>query len=129
MSNIIIRRGALQAGDWFEEDFPGMYDDQVFFAKVWVNQPVYVVNRCWNKYRQHPESMTAGTEGSRSQEEARLAYLRWLLLYLTKHNLQGSPVWKTLANELKVQESLLPASLIRKIRRIFWKIFNLFWPA
>jgi hypothetical protein len=122
--SIVVRHDVLEAGRWFEDEFTGMYDDQILYAKLWTSTPVMVVDRCWDKYRQHPGSMTWGSEGLPIHEESRLAYLRWLYAYLGERELQDTPVWKALNRELWLHQSMLPAPLIRKVRRMFWKALN-----
>ena len=52
----LIRRKTFQDVGGFEETFRGMYEDQAFFAKVYLKAPVYVTSECWDRYRQHPGS-------------------------------------------------------------------------
>ena len=37
----------------FEEAFPGLYDNQVFYAKVCLTEPVFASSQCTARYRQH----------------------------------------------------------------------------
>ena len=126
MCSIIVRRDVLEGRNPFEDEFKGMYEDQIFCAKTWTNHSVYVVDQCWDKYRQHPESMTAGSDKSPPHRTARLKYLRWLSVYLTENNFRGTPVWHALTLELRAQQSELLGPLIRKCRRVFWRVFSIF---
>ena len=48
----------------FEEQFRGMFEDQVFLAKVFLKSHVFVTQECWDRYRQHPEScVSIGSKG------------------------------------------------------------------
>ncbi len=125
-TSIIVRRHVLDDRDWFEDEFRAMYEDQVFYAKIWTHHSVYVVDQCWDKYRQHPESMTAGSDKSLRDRTSRLKYLRWLSVYLTESNLRGTPVWHALTLELRAQQSKLLGPLIRKCRRISWRVLAIF---
>jgi glycosyltransferase involved in cell wall biosynthesis len=90
-ASIIVRRQvALQVGG-FEADFPGMYEDQVFYAKVCLAVPVFVANTCWSYYRQHPESMCYSMDRN-EQIAARLKYLNWLESYLGTANITDASV-------------------------------------
>ena len=51
-NTIITRAAYLQLGG-FEESFRGMYEDQAFFAKLYLRFPTYVSDRFWARYRQH----------------------------------------------------------------------------
>jgi glycosyltransferase involved in cell wall biosynthesis len=55
-SNILLRREIVEAVGGFEERFRGMYEDQVFLAKVYLKAPVFVTSPCWDRYRLHPNS-------------------------------------------------------------------------
>ena len=55
----LLKRGAFKTVGEFEEAFRGMYEDQVFFAKVYLQASVYVASECLDRYRQHPDSHTA----------------------------------------------------------------------
>lgn len=53
--NITVRRSvALELG--FEPRFRGMYEDQVFMAKIYLEKTVYVLQDYLAKYRRHPAS-------------------------------------------------------------------------
>ena len=96
--NAFMRRSVVVAVGAFEESFKGMFEDQVFFAKVLLNSPVYVSSSVWAKYRQHPESASAA---SKTAGAARLRFLRWVAQYLAKRNDVGSrtrlTLWSILA--------------------------------
>ena len=51
--NAIIARSAYQGLGGFEESFRGMYEDQAFFAKLYLKFPTYVSDKVWARYRQH----------------------------------------------------------------------------
>lgn len=122
MSSILCRRDTLGNENWFEDNFTGMYDDQVFYAKFWISAPVVVVDRCWDKYRQHPASMTAG--GDRAEEHcfARQRYLEWLRGYLQTRCVHDVELMRTLEFERSISRYNALGSLVRKGRRVFWRI-------
>lgn len=51
--NAMISRVAFDQLGGFEDRFRGMYEDQVFFAKLYLKFPTYVSDRYWARYRQH----------------------------------------------------------------------------
>jgi len=66
--NALIARAAyLQLGG-FEESFRGMYEDQAFFAKLYLRFPTYVSGKVWARYRQHA--------GNSDQPFSRAGYYR-----------------------------------------------------
>ena len=92
-------RGVDEVGG-FEDRFRTLYEDQVFFSKVCLEIPVYVSNRCWDKYRQHASSCCAIAIQQASERAARIAFLEWLDDYLTQRGYRGRPVWNVVQNEL-----------------------------
>jgi len=105
MTSVIIRHSVIQPNEAFEEDFTGHYEDQVFLAKVWTHNSVYVVNRVWGKYRQHEDSTTADGDDSALANTWRVKYLHWLSLYLARNNLKGTAVWRALRLQLWMSQS------------------------
>jgi len=51
--NAMISRKAFEQLGGFEDRFRGMYEDQVFFSKLYLRFPTYVSDRYWARYRQH----------------------------------------------------------------------------
>lgn len=80
--SLLVRREALDRVGAFEEAFRGMYEDQAFYAKMVINEPVFVSGGCLERYRQHQDSRSAVTIDSGLEDKARLAYLDWLENYL-----------------------------------------------
>lgn len=79
--SFVVRRDVLTRVGGFEDHFRAMYEDQAFVAKVYLEVPVYVSSRCWDRYRQHPSSIMATTDRSRyhATREYFLHWLRWRL--------------------------------------------------
>lgn len=75
--NALVRRAVIEEVGGFEAPFRGLFEDQVFFAKVHLHHPVYVSDRSWARYRQHPSSSSARS-GVRTDLAAHVGYLRWL---------------------------------------------------
>jgi glycosyltransferase involved in cell wall biosynthesis len=88
--NAIMRHSLVNRVGGFEEEFRGMFEDQVFFAKTHLVANCYVDDRVWAKYRQHEESCTAKSSGTLDDLLARLRFLRWLAHYL-RHAKTGDP--------------------------------------
>jgi glycosyltransferase involved in cell wall biosynthesis len=75
-----------------------LYEDQIFYAKVCLEHPVFISNLCWDKYRQHPNSVCAVSKTDDSKI-ARMVYIEWLESYLSKKDLKGSKIWRALKVE------------------------------
>jgi glycosyltransferase involved in cell wall biosynthesis len=80
-SDVLLRRQAIEDVGGFEESFPGLYEDQVFFSKVVLEAPVFVSGECWTKHRKHPDSASAIWKRT-----GEFAFLNWIQKYLeSKH--------------------------------------------
>jgi glycosyltransferase involved in cell wall biosynthesis len=97
--NALIRRAAYEEAGGFEEAFPGLYEDQVFFAKLYVSSATYVSSRLWALYRQHDGNEMKRFSWVRYYRERR-AFLEWLAKYLDDARVDGAASW-TLAAELE----------------------------
>jgi glycosyltransferase involved in cell wall biosynthesis len=84
MSNLILRRELARRVGGFEETFRGMYEDQVFLAKVYLSGKVLFSDRLWDYYRQHGKSCMASTNFEQHYQ-ARESYLYWIDNYLQSH--------------------------------------------
>jgi len=129
-SSPIIRREVIESVGGFEDSFRDMYEDQVFYAKVCLKVPVYVVAECWNKYRKHASSCTYVAAKAGKNFSARLTFLKWLEDYLLRNGEKGSEVWKILQNELwryrhprLVRQKKRLRSLKRKINNFIDSLF------
>lgn len=104
--SLTVRREAVAAVGGFESDFRGCYEDQVFLSKITGRFPVYVTDRCLDRYRQHESSCTAqaaltGDYRPDLPHPARERYLRWLDGYLTESGLEQTAIRQALARELR----------------------------
>lgn len=86
--SLLIRREVALAVQGFEESFPGMYEDQAFYAKICLTAPVYVAGTTLAWYRQHPDSNCAVTETKGEAAAARRHFLHWLLAYMQQQQLK-----------------------------------------
>ncbi|BAZ09728.1 family 2 glycosyl transferase [Calothrix sp. NIES-4071] len=99
--SVLIRRSIVEKIGGFEEVFRGMYEDQAFFAKVYFKASVYVETKCWDKYRQHPESNCAIAKKTRKfhpyykLNPAYENYLNWLVKYLSKEEVKDVKIWRS----------------------------------
>lgn len=115
------RRVVLQVGA-FEESFTGLYEDQVFYAKMCLAAPVVAVDRCWDRYRQHPDSLSARA-GPTERREARARYLSWLEDYAADRGMLNPELRNAIERELRHLRHPLLARAFRvggkALRRIF----------
>jgi SAM-dependent methyltransferase len=99
-SSVLIRRNLVEQVGGFEERFRGLYEDQVFFAKVCLSQPVFVSSECSARYRQHPNSNCSISQETAQHATGRLAFLRWLADYLSKDGVNNGVLRKALQREI-----------------------------
>jgi glycosyltransferase involved in cell wall biosynthesis len=116
-SDILVRRSdALRVGG-FEDSFRGLYEDQVFCAKVCLDAPVFVSTECWDRYRQHPESCSSTARSTSHHAVARLAYLKWLEKFLTSKRIEVPELWQALRDRQSRYRASSPDGLVGRLWR------------
>lgn len=83
----LVRASVGREVGWFEDDFKGQMEDMVFWTKLFLERPVYLMSECLASYRQHEgnSSKAAMTQGEwipHKPNPARRRYLEWLAGYL-----------------------------------------------
>ena len=123
--SVLVRRSLLERLGGFEESFPGLYDDHVFYAKVCLNVPVFVSDECLERYRQHAGSMCALTEHTDAQRIWRQRYLHWLSRYVSEATIVDGDLARALQTQLWIWGEDRPSRvprwtqpLLRKTRQV-----------
>lgn len=98
-SNIIVRRGTFDRCGGFEPEFRGLYEDQVFLAKVGIKERICAVPSVWDRYRQHSESMCAKADRS-AAFAARSRFLDWLIAYCEANQETSPRLYEAIAKSL-----------------------------
>src|SRR5688500_6926597 len=98
-SDVLLRHDVVKAVGAFDETFPGLFEDQAFYAQVKLHAPIFVSGECWDKYRLHPESHCAVETRAGRLPAARQRYLQWLDDYLTAHDVRDAAVWRALRRQ------------------------------
>jgi glycosyltransferase involved in cell wall biosynthesis len=119
--SVMLRRRALGRFDWEESRLLDNYEDQVLYAKVCLEYPVYVSSACWDKYRQHPGSMCASAERGGREDEWRRIYLEWLLRYVSERSVAADDVRRVAERELWMVQRPRLGRWLRRLDRVIWK--------
>jgi glycosyltransferase involved in cell wall biosynthesis len=112
--NALIRREAYERLGGFEDAFPGLYEDQVFFFKLLLECRTYVSSRCWAKYRQHPGNAPAPFSYVAYYRDRRL-FLEWLAGYVARRA-PDTAVARSVAAELRRARRPRRAALAARMR-------------
>jgi glycosyltransferase involved in cell wall biosynthesis len=99
-TDVLVRREAIEQVGGFEEEFRDAYEDEVFYAKICLNAPVFPVDTCWDRYRQHPDSSNSIVEQAGQEYATRVVFLTWLARYLTEQGVKDSEMLRAMRNEL-----------------------------
>lgn len=108
-TDILVRRSIVDEVGGFDETFIGVnniYEDQAFYAKLCIKTPVMVIDRCWDRYRQHSQASTAVAGRTGTKIQARRFFLKWLVKYLSEQALEDKKVWLALKRELWLYNNL-----------------------
>jgi glycosyltransferase involved in cell wall biosynthesis len=95
-SDFLVRREVVNDVGGFEEQFRGLFEDQVFLAKVFLKSYVFVSQECWDRYRRHPESCVSLGVRDRRKHPAGVLYFEWLEKYLLAEGVRDPELWKAL---------------------------------
>jgi glycosyltransferase involved in cell wall biosynthesis/SAM-dependent methyltransferase len=96
----LLRREIVERVGGFEAAFKGMYEDQVFRAKICLQAPVFVSGKTWYRYRQQPAGCCSVTVRAGQYHRARRTYLGWLAAYAGAQGVRDAAVWDALRHEL-----------------------------
>lgn len=113
-SDVMVRCALARAVGGFEDAFTGMFEDQVFFAKLYLTVPVLFSREVWLEYRQHPGSSMVETFRSGSYAAARRRFLDWLASYLADGS-GSAPIRAAIARARRDLERPLLTRLRRRL--------------
>lgn len=97
----IFRREAYEATGGYEAAFTGMYEDQVFMSKLFLEQRVWIDSRTWIRYRQHAASCVARSFRTATNAGRRRRFLRWLRRHLAGLERPNVQLTELLTRELR----------------------------
>jgi glycosyltransferase involved in cell wall biosynthesis/SAM-dependent methyltransferase len=98
--SLLVRREASEAVGGFEETFRGMYEDQAFLVKIYLQHAVFVSSDFHDRYRIHSTSCMAMTKQAGNYRQTRRDFLDWFETYLSRQAVQHPCVWFALQQAL-----------------------------
>lgn len=127
----VCRTDAMRSVDGYENEFRGMYDDQVFFVKLALHHPVYVLDRWSYRYRRHPDSIVSMVNNSDLRIPTRLRFLHWVENHLEREGVRDRRVRRAVRRELWKcrhpgfeQRRAAAAKLGRRVRRRIQRVWS-----
>lgn len=126
---VLVRRRVWEEVGGFEEPFRGLHEDQVFFAKVFAREPVFVSDVCGARYRKRLDSCVLEAMGSDAYQNGKLVFLEWLQNHWTSLGVQDSAAWRALKKELSAIRHPMRSEWKRAIRDGWRRIGHLRVPA
>jgi glycosyltransferase involved in cell wall biosynthesis len=115
IGSMLVRRDAVRAAGGWEDSFRTICTDQVFHAKLLVRSSSLFVDRCWDRYRQHPDSACQRVAAEGRLEATFAIYLRWLERYLDAQHITDTPLREALES---ASRSYAPSLFDRVARRV-----------
>ncbi|PZO14590.1 MAG: glycosyl transferase family 2 [Leptolyngbya foveolarum] len=102
---VLIRRSVFEDIGTFETSFRGLFEDRVFFSKVYLNASVFIISDCLDCYRQHSASacyveQTTGHYHPAKRSKSHLMFLQWLESYLLQQGVQDKSLWRAMQASL-----------------------------
>jgi glycosyltransferase involved in cell wall biosynthesis len=127
---VLVRRTIIEKVGGFVESFKELYEDQVFFIKIFLKAAVFIESGCWDRYRQHPNSScyraeAAGEYSPIHPHPSRLIFLLWLKKYLFNQEINEPEVWKLLKKELWLYQHPRLDRLVNRLRHPKRSLTNL----
>jgi glycosyltransferase involved in cell wall biosynthesis len=126
-SDMLIEREHFLSLGGFEESFNRYqsFEDQAFLAKLYLSAPVYVSNRCWDRYRVHADSCCAVGLRTGELSAARQVYFEWLRNLLLSKNVSDPTIWKSWRRETLRYRHPLIFPFVNFARRVKRKLSDL----
>lgn len=122
--SILVRSEAVTKVGGFEKSFRGMYEDQAFYAKIFLSVPVLATRDCLAWYRQHPQSHSSKSDQTGQTQKAQDVFLSWLETYCRETGLKDEGILKAIRRRLWLNQNpysghfpYLPSSFVRRIKK------------
>ena len=131
--SIIVRRQTLETFGNFEEEFRNANEDMVFYSKVFLEAPIFVASKCWDRYRMNPNSYWSSYWAENPAKTwfaypnhphpEHYRYLKWLEGYLNRREIGNNEVWVALRRALwRYQHPTLYRIMIMPFEYLCWQL-------
>jgi glycosyltransferase involved in cell wall biosynthesis len=134
--SILVRKESIMKVGGFEESFRGMYEDQAFYAKIFLGVVVVAVSDCLAWYRQHSESHSSISAQSGQSNIAQDVFLKWLEIYCHETGMNDEGIRKVIRRRLWLNHNpspghfpYLPSSIVRRIKKWIMRLEDLILPS
>lgn len=98
-SSWLLRRELVERIGGWEEHIRPVYEDQGFLGKAYLETPIWVSSRCWDRYRRHPGQLVSATDAA-GYHTARREYLHWYEGHLRRTDVRDPEIWRALRRAL-----------------------------
>ncbi|MDE2561261.1 MAG: glycosyltransferase family 2 protein [Sphingomonadales bacterium] len=117
--DVLVRSRVAAGIGGFEDCFRGLYEDQAFFAKLYLTTAVYLSRHVWLRYRQHEGNSVSRAHDEGTYSKARRKFFIWLIDWVEPRNLPGKQkILRRARRELWYTRHLLLWRVLRRLRRI-----------
>ncbi len=100
---VLVKKVVLEKYGGFDESFKGLYEDQVFLSKIYLQENVFISSACNNKYRQRPDSIIGASFEDGSYYLIRKRFLSWLESYIEVNKISYSEVNQKLQEAMQYE--------------------------
>jgi glycosyltransferase involved in cell wall biosynthesis len=122
ISSLIVRREIVEKIEGFEERFSLLYGEQTFYAKLCLETPVFVATKCWDRYRQHAESLCGVGSKKGLTQDWQMRYLYWLEEYLERRGFKDTETWKVLHKEIWLRNHWVLGRRVKRAERFIGRL-------
>ncbi len=98
--SLLIRRDRLEAVGCFNEDFRGLYEDQVMLFKMFLNWPAIAIEEVLDHYRQHEGSACNQVGRVKGDLAMRPTFLEWLQTYIIEAGITDQRLWRAFRGQI-----------------------------
>lgn len=119
----MIRREMFDLVGGFVDEFTSLYEDQAFFAKVYLTAPILSTTCVWVDYRQHDGNCVQQTHATGTYASQRRRFLQWLEDWIEARHLHApitgyAAVKSALSRELWKLDHPFAGKLVTRLQRL-----------